>query len=215
MFQRVSLFSRIHKTPLLITKTLMVGSAHTTTTTSSKFLIMKLLIDRIPSPMGTMLLVSDGLSLCSLDFADYEARMMGLLQKRYEAVELVESIDPQGFSSKIQAYLAGDFTALNDIPVNAGGTDFQQLVWGGLRKIPVGNTLTYGELATQLGKPTASRAVGMANSLNPVAIVVPCHRVIGTKAKLTGYAGGLDRKQWLLAHEGVHHKNIQGNLLYN
>jgi methylated-DNA-[protein]-cysteine S-methyltransferase len=181
----------------------------------TQLLIMKFLLDRITSPMGTMLLVSDGESLCSLDFADYEARMMGLLQKRYESVELVESIDPQGFSSKIQTYLAGDFSAVNNIPVNAGGTDFQQLVWAGLRKIPVGATLTYGELATQLGKPTASRAIGMANSLNPVAIVVPCHRVIGAKAKLTGYAGGLDRKQWLLTHEGAYHKNIQGNLLYN
>jgi methylated-DNA-[protein]-cysteine S-methyltransferase len=176
---------------------------------------MKLSLDRISSPIGTILLVSDGESLCSLDFIDYEVRMMGLLQKRYKAVELTESIDPQGFSSKIQAYLAGDFNALNNIPVNAGGTDFQQLVWAGLRKIPVGKTLTYGELATKLGKPTASRAVGMANSLNPVAIVVPCHRVIGAKAKLTGYAGGLDRKQWLLTHERVHHQNIQGNLLYD
>jgi methylated-DNA-[protein]-cysteine S-methyltransferase len=153
--------------------------------------------------MGTMLLVSDGESLCSLDFADYEARMMGLLQNRYASVELVEDIDPQGFSSKIRAYLAGDFSTLNDIPVNAGGTEFQQLVWQGLRGIPLGATLTYGELATKLGKPTASRAVGMANSLNPVAIVVPCHRVIGANAKLTGYAGGLSRKQWLLEHEGV------------
>jgi methylated-DNA-[protein]-cysteine S-methyltransferase len=215
MFQRVSLFSRIHKIPLLITKTLMVGSAHPTTTTPSKFLIMKLLIDRITSPMGTMLLVSDGRSLCSLDFADYEARMMELLQKRYEAVELVEAIDPQEFSSKIRAYLAGDFSALNDISVNAGGTEFQQLVWQGLRSIPVGTTLSYGQLATRLGRPTAARAVGMANSLNPVAIVVPCHRVIGAKAKLTGYAGGLDRKQWLLEHEGIHHENIQTNLLYD
>ncbi len=167
------------------------------------FVAMKLLIDRIPSPMGTMLLVSDGQSLCAVDFADYEARMIGLLQKRYEAVELVESINPQGFSSKIRAYLAGDFNALNNIPVNAGGTEFQQLVWQGLREIPLGATLTYGELATKLGKPTAARAVGMANSLNPVAIVVPCHRVIGANAKLTGYAGGLNRKQWLLEHEGA------------
>jgi methylated-DNA-[protein]-cysteine S-methyltransferase len=165
---------------------------------------MKFLIDRLPSPMGTMLLVSDGKSLCSLDFADCAARMMGLLQKRHESVTLVEAIDPQGFSSQIRAYLAGDFSSLNDLPVNGGGTDFQQLVWQELQTIPVGMTITYGELATKLGKPTASRAVGMANSLNPVAIVVPCHRVIGAKAKLTGYAGGLDRKQWLLQHEGWH-----------
>jgi methylated-DNA-[protein]-cysteine S-methyltransferase len=164
---------------------------------------MKLQIDQIKSPLGTIMVVTDDVSLCALDFAGYEARMMGLLQQRYSSVELVDSIDPQGFSSKVRAYLAGDYGSLDDIPVNAGGTDFQQLVWQGLRRIPVGTTLSYGELATKLGKPTAARAVGMANSLNPVAIVVPCHRVIGAKAKLTGYAGGLDRKQWLLAHEGI------------
>jgi methylated-DNA-[protein]-cysteine S-methyltransferase len=164
---------------------------------------MKFFIDRIPSPIGIILLVSDGKSLCSLDFADYEARMMGLLQKRYESVEFVDTIDPQGFSSKIRAYLDGDYGSLDDITVNTGGTSFQQLVWQELRTILVGTTLSYGQLATKLGKPTASRAVGMANSLNPVAIVVPCHRVIGAKAKLTGYAGGLERKQWLLEHERV------------
>jgi methylated-DNA-[protein]-cysteine S-methyltransferase len=164
---------------------------------------MKLEIDQIESPLGTILLVTDGVSLCALDFGGYETRMMGLLQQRYGSVELVETIDPQGFSTKVRAYLAGDYGSLADLPVNAGGTDFQQLVWQGLRSIPAGTTLSYGELATQLGKPTAARAVGMANSRNPVAIVVPCHRVIGAKAKLTGYAGGLERKKWLLEHEGV------------
>ncbi len=164
---------------------------------------MKLLIDRIESPLGTISLVTDGVSLCALEFDGYEARMMSLLQKRYASVELVETIDPQGLSSKVRAYLAGDHGSLDDIPVNAGGTDFQQLVWQGLRSIPVGTTLTYGELAAKLGKLTAARAIGMANSLNPIAIVVPCHRVIGAKAKLTGYAGGLERKQWLLEHEGI------------
>jgi methylated-DNA-[protein]-cysteine S-methyltransferase len=164
---------------------------------------MKLQIDRIESPLGNIHLVTDGVSLCALDFAGYETRMMGLLQKRYSSVEFVDTIDPQGFSSKVRAYLGGDYGSLDDLPVNAGGTDFQQLVWQGLRTIPVGKTLSYGKLATKLGKPTAARAVGMANSLNPIAIVVPCHRVIGAKAKLTGYAGGLERKQWLLEHEGV------------
>jgi methylated-DNA-[protein]-cysteine S-methyltransferase len=164
---------------------------------------MKLQIDRITSPLGTITLVADEVSLCALDFADYEARMMGLLHKRYPSLELVTTINPQGFSSKVRAYLAGDYGSLDNIAINAGGTDFQQLVWEGLRTIPVGTTATYGELAAKLGKPTAARAVGMANSLNPVAIVVPCHRVIGAKAKLTGYAGGLERKRWLLQHEGV------------
>ncbi len=165
--------------------------------------MIKLLIDRISSPIGTISLVTDGVSLCALEFDGYEARMMTLLQKRYASVELVETIDPQGLSSKVRAYLAGDHGSLDDIPVNAGGTEFQQLVWQSLRSIPVGTTLAYGELAAKLGKPTAARAVGMANSLNPIAIVVPCHRVIGAKAKLTGYAGGLERKQWLLEHEGI------------
>lgn len=164
---------------------------------------MELLIDRIPSPLGQIILISDGNSLCALDFADYETRLMGFLHKRYGSVNLLESIDPQKFSSKIRAYLAGDYAGLDDIPVHAGGTDFQQQVWQALRTIPVGTTVSYGELATKLGKPTAARAVGMANSLNPIAIVVPCHRVIGATAKLTGYAGGLERKQWLLQHEGT------------
>jgi methylated-DNA-[protein]-cysteine S-methyltransferase len=165
--------------------------------------MMKLLIDRIPSPMGMMLLISDGISLCALDFADCEVRMLRLLHKRYSSFELVETIDPLGLSTKIHAYLSGDFSSLDRIPVNGGGTEFQQQVWQMLQTIPLGTTISYGELATKIGKPTAARAVGMANSLNPVAIVVPCHRVIGAKAKLTGYAGGIDRKQWLLQHEGA------------
>jgi methylated-DNA-[protein]-cysteine S-methyltransferase len=83
-----------------------------------------------------------------------------------------------------------------------GGTPFQQQIWAKLREIPIGEIWTYGRLAQDIGKPTASRAVGMANSLNPIAIVVPCHRVIGANGQLTGYAGGIDRKRWLLQHEG-------------
>jgi methylated-DNA-[protein]-cysteine S-methyltransferase len=164
--------------------------------------MMKLLTDRIESPLGTIILVADGDCLCALDFADRESRMVKLLHKRYDSFDLVESKLPE-FSNKVRAYLDGDYGSLEDIPLNAGGTDFQQLVWQHLRKIPVGTTASYGQIATNLGKPTAARAVGMANSLNPIGIVVPCHRVIGANAKLTGYAGGLERKQWLLEHEGM------------
>jgi methylated-DNA-[protein]-cysteine S-methyltransferase len=172
--------------------------------------MMKLLTDRIESPLGTIILVADGKSLCALDFADSllerlrqrESRMMKLLHKRYPSFELVESKLPE-FSNKIRAYLDGNYGSLDDIPLNAGGTDFQQLVWQNLRTIPVGTTASYGQVATKLGKPTAARAVGMANSLNPIGIIIPCHRVIGANAKLTGYAGGLERKQWLLQHEGI------------
>jgi methylated-DNA-[protein]-cysteine S-methyltransferase len=162
----------------------------------------ELQFDRIDSPIGTILLVVDEKRLCSLDYADYEPRMMTLLQRRYGAVTVEPVSDPCGFSSRIRAYLAGDYACLDAIPVSTGGTAFQQQVWLALRSIPPGKTLTYGELAAQLGRPTAYRAVGGTNALNPVAIVLPCHRVIGASSSLTGYAGGLERKRWLLQHEG-------------
>ncbi len=164
---------------------------------------MKLLIDRIESPMGIIVLIANGDRLCALDFDEYHQRTLSLLSKRYQSFEFVEQIDPHGFSSQIRTYLAGDYASVRDIKLDPGGTDFQQLVWQELRQIPVGKTITYGELAVRVGKPNAARAVGMANSLNPISIVVPCHRVVGAQSKLTGYAGGLARKQWLLAHEGV------------
>jgi methylated-DNA-[protein]-cysteine S-methyltransferase len=123
---------------------------------------MQLLVDRIESPIGTIVLITNGDRLCALDFADYERRMLGLLSKRYQSFELVSHINPHGFSSKIRAYLAGDYAGVRDIAIDAGGTDFQQLVWQELRQIPIGKTITYGELATRVGKPTAARAVGMA-----------------------------------------------------
>ncbi|MBM4254973.1 MAG: methylated-DNA--[protein]-cysteine S-methyltransferase [Deltaproteobacteria bacterium] len=164
---------------------------------------MKLFLDRFDSPLGQILLLSDGEHLCALDYADYEDRMRTLLKRHYADCQLRELIDPQGFSSLIRAYLAGDIACINSIPVDPGGTPFQQRVWTALRAIPPGMSLTYGELASQLGKPTAYRAVGMTNALNPIAIVIPCHRLVGATGALTGYAGGLERKRWLLQHEGV------------
>ncbi|MBV9230783.1 MAG: methylated-DNA--[protein]-cysteine S-methyltransferase [Chloroflexi bacterium] len=163
----------------------------------------ELQLDNINSPIGTILIVVDGQRMCSLDFADCEQRMMTLLQRRYGPIHLTPSTDPCGFSSRVRAYLAGDYHALDTIPVSTGGTAFQQQVWLALRTIAPGTTATYSELAAKLGKPTAYRAVGRTNGLNPVGIVLPCHRVIGADASLTGYAGGLERKQWLLRHEGL------------
>ncbi len=164
---------------------------------------MELFIDNIDSALGKILLISDGERLCALDYADYENRMMTLLRRHVPDFQLRATIDPQGFSSLIRAYFAGDIACINHIPVNTGGTAFQQQVWSALRTIPPGTVLTYGELAATLGKPTAYRAVGMTNALNPIAIVVPCHRLVGANGTLTGYAGGLERKRWLLQHEGV------------
>src|SRR5690606_1697131 len=100
--------------------------------------------------------------------------------------------------SRLHAYLNGDLDALDPIEVRTAGTEFQQRVWAELRRIPAGSTISYGQLARRIGVPTATRAVGLANGANPVPIVVPCHRVIGGNGKLTGFGGGLQRKQWLL-----------------
>lgn len=168
----------------------------------------ELWIDRIESPIGQIALVVDGDHLCALSFTDHEARMMTLLARRYKSVELVPQSNPLGLTERLQAYLAGELTSLKGIPVRMGGTAFQRQIWSKLQEIPVSETWTYGQLAKSIDRPTASRAVGMANSLNPIAIVVPCHRVVGAKGKLTGYAEGLDRKLWLLQHEGCISKGV-------
>lgn len=167
-----------------------------------------LYIDRIQDhaaarDVGTILLVADGARLAALDFAGFEDRMSALLGVRYPSPRLVERRDPAGLSTRLRAYLSGDRSALDDVEVDGGGTPFQRLVWTALRAIPAGTTTTYGEIARRIGRPRASRAVGLANAKNPIAIVVPCHRVVGANGALTGYAGGLERKRWLLAHEGA------------
>jgi len=103
-------------------------------------------------------------------------------------------------AEQFREYFAGERTSF-DLDLALVGTPFQQRVWSALREIPFGDTASYGELAARIGQPTASRAVGLANGRNPIAIVVPCHRVIGAAGRLIGYAGGLDRKRWLLDHE--------------
>ena len=108
----------------------------------------------------------------------------------------------QAVADQLAAYFRGELTEF-DLPVAAAGTPFQQRVWDALRQIPYGETRSYGQLAAEIGNPAASRAVGAANGRNPVSIVVPCHRVIGSSGRLTGYAGGLTTKEQLLAHERV------------
>jgi methylated-DNA-[protein]-cysteine S-methyltransferase len=164
---------------------------------------MKLSIDQLPSPLGDILVVTDGASLCALDYADCRDRMISALTSRFATLQLVDVDDPLGVTSRLRSYFGGDLTALSDVPADAGGTPFQRMVWSQLRSIPTGGTITYGELAARIGRPGASRAVGHANSLNPIPIVLPCHRVIGANATLTGYSGGLFRKEWLLRHEGA------------
>lgn len=164
---------------------------------------MRLWIDELPSPVGTLRLVvvPSSVAVCALEFPRHDADMTARLRAQFGAVELEHADDPAGHTSRLRAYFDGDRTALDSIPVAAHGTPFQQQVWRALRKLRYGETTTYGALAAAIGRPGAARAVGLANGSNPVAIIVPCHRVVGADGTLTGYGGGLDRKRWLLEHE--------------
>ncbi len=171
--------------------------------------VLHLLIDRIETPIGELLLVADDAGkLRALDWADYEPRMLRLLRLHYgkDGFHLEPAHNPHGMRDAINRYFAGDLEAINDIPVQTAGTAFQRSVWNELRKIPTGAPVSYGTLAKQIARPKAVRAVGLANGSNPIGIVVPCHRVIGSNGSLTGYGGGLERKQWLLEHERKHVK---------
>ena len=160
-------------------------------------------LTELPSPIGRIVVaVHDG-RLCALDFADRWPRRQAALARRFGTPTFQRVADAGGVVRRLAAYFAGDLTALESIAVDPGGTPFQQQVWNALRKIPAGRTTTYGELARTVGKPGAARAVGAANGANPVGIVIPCHRAIGTDGTLHGYAGGLPRKRWLLRHEGA------------
>jgi methylated-DNA-[protein]-cysteine S-methyltransferase len=162
---------------------------------------MNLSLARLPSPIGTILLAFDGEAVRGLEFSDSEARLHRALRLHYGLYALSEAGDCP-FAAPIAAYFDGDLAALDGIPVATRGTAFQRQVWAALREIPFGTTTSYGSLAAQIGRPKAVRAVGLANGANPVALIVPCHRVIGSDGSLTGYGGGLPRKEWLLRHEG-------------
>ena len=163
-----------------------------------------LTLDRVATPVGEVLLVTDGAgAVRALDFADYEARMNRLLERHAPGASLTAGAAPGSVRAAVERYFAGDVLALDGLTVTTGGTDFQRSVWKALRAIPAGETRTYGQLAAAIGSPKAVRAVGLANGQNPVALIVPCHRVIGANGTLTGYAGGLERKRWLLQHEGI------------
>jgi methylated-DNA-[protein]-cysteine S-methyltransferase len=164
---------------------------------------MHLRLERRTSPISSLLLVTDNDGvLRALEFADHEARMHRLLGEHYGGYTLQEGAAPVSLTRALDAYFDGSIDVLADVRIATGGTPFQREVWNALRAIPAGTTITYGQLAASLGDAGASRAVGAANAANPVPIVVPCHRVIGANGALTGYGGGLPRKQWLLDHEG-------------
>jgi methylated-DNA-[protein]-cysteine S-methyltransferase len=161
-------------------------------------------IDRLDTPIGVALVVTDADGLLrAFDWEDHAARVRGLLRLQYGAVELKEARAPGAIRSALSGYFKGDLDALRTIDWRIAGTPFQQKVWNALPKIPAGTTMTYGALATRLGSPNAMRAVGHANGSNPISVVIPCHRLIAANGALVKYGSGLERKRWLLAHEGV------------
>lgn len=161
-----------------------------------------LTLDRMATPIGVALVVTDAQGvLRAFNWADYEDAMRRWIARRYPGVPFAEGEGP--LRAAFDRYFAGDVDALSAVPWEGVGTAFQQQVWRALCDIPPGQTISYAELARRVGRPTAVRAVGLANGSNPVALVAPCHRVIGSNGALTGYGGGLPRKRWLLEHEGA------------
>jgi methylated-DNA-[protein]-cysteine S-methyltransferase len=153
------------------------------------------------SPIGRITVATRDGRLCALSFSDRWPQRRVQLEKRFRRVAFRPVNDSADVLRRLHGYFAGDLWALAGIEVDPGGTAFQQRVWRELRKVSAAQTISYGELARRIGTPAACRAVGAANGANPVAIVIPCHRVIGTNGDLTGYGGGIDRKRWLLDHE--------------
>lgn len=164
-----------------------------------------LLSEALPSPVGAITILTDGDGvLRALEFDDHYDRMERLLRLHYPQGWRIEPAAGESPARRaLAAYFTGDLSAIDTLPTATGGTAFQRAVWAALRDVPAGRTVAYADIAAAIQRPSAMRAVGMANGSNPIAIVVPCHRIIGRSGQLTGYAGGLARKQWLLAHEGV------------
>jgi methylated-DNA-[protein]-cysteine S-methyltransferase len=168
--------------------------------------LLEFRVDRLATPIGELQIVADRAGrLRAIDWTDHEARMRQLLDRYYGkgGYRLERSRDPAGITSAMRAYFRGDLAVIDRLPVETEGTPFQTSIWRALRKIGKGRTISYAELARRVGRPKAVRAAGLANGQNPISIVVPCHRVIGSDGSLTGYGGGLSRKQWLLEHEGA------------
>jgi len=173
---------------------------------------LRLFLDRMKTPLGELILLSDELgNLRAVEWTDHEDRMRRLLSRQYRSTQITMETchNPFDLTSALESYFAGDMESIQSLPVLTAGTAFQQIVWQSLRSIPTGKTESYGSLAKKLGMAAAVRAVGLANGANPISIVVPCHRVIGSDGSLTGYGGGIERKRWLLEHEAGMQKSTQ------
>jgi len=164
----------------------------------------QLRVDFTETPIGRFAIVADERGhVRAAGFVSGHARMQRLLQSLAQDAQctLTHEPNPAGVSERVERYFVGDLAAFEGMPVELDGTPFQREVWRALCDIPSGQTRSYGDIATSIGRPTAVRAVGLANGSNPISLIVPCHRVIGSSGSLTGYAGGIERKRWLLQHE--------------
>jgi O-6-methylguanine DNA methyltransferase len=175
---------------------------------------MRLCRQTLATAVGPMLTVAHDGGLSALEFDDGRrlGRLEARLRRHYPGCTIEEGThDVIGQVERwLAAYFAGKSAETASLMLDARGQAFEMLVWSALRLIPPGTTTTYGAIAQQIGSPGAARAVGLANGANPIAIIVPCHRVIGANGTLTGYGGGLDRKAWLLNHERAHFFELQG-----
>lgn len=155
----------------------------------------------IPTPVGDLLAVQSSVGVCGLAFADHADRLRRHLDRWWPVAAPPRSAPAPTLATAIAAYFEGDLEALAGVAVELRGTPFQRTVWDHLRTVPAGATVTYADVAAAVGHPAAARAVGAANGANPVSLIIPCHRVVPATGGVGGYAGGSDRKAWLLAHE--------------
>jgi methylated-DNA-[protein]-cysteine S-methyltransferase len=160
-------------------------------------------IATVSSPIGRLTIGARQDRVCLLYFGEADEAVHGALQRWYPGTAIRPHADPAGAATLVRSYFDGQLDALDALPLELNGTAFQKRVWDALRRVRAGTTSTYADLARAIAAPTAVRAVGAANGANPIAVIVPCHRIIGTSGSLTGYGGGLDRKRWLLEHEGL------------
>ncbi len=162
---------------------------------------MQLFVEPIKTPIGALLITHDGKALANVAFADREDRRAKELARDFPDAEVKRATKPTNFAAALMHYFDGDLRAIDTLPVIAFGTEFQRQCWKELRRVRPGATRTYGQHASAIGRPSASRAVGAANGFNPISIVVPCHRLVGASGSLIHYGGGLERKRWLIEHE--------------
>jgi methylated-DNA-[protein]-cysteine S-methyltransferase len=167
---------------------------------------MSLAIGRCDSPIGTLAVATIGDRVVGIDLGGNPGALEAQLVRK--AGRPQSGTPSPAVLARLRRYFDGELDALDDIAVEPAGTTFQLRVWTALRDVRAGTTTSYSALARDIGTPNAVRAVGAANGANPIPIIIPCHRVIGADGRLVGYGGGLDRKRWLLAHEGVRSRTL-------